>query len=481
MFIAANLLVVPPDVPAKTLPELVALARAQPGKLTYGHAGVGTSQHLGGELLKYLAHVDIQPVAYRGTTAVLPDLLAGRLTMSFANISNALPLVREGKLRTFAVSSRQRSAAAPDLPTMSESGYPGFEAVPWFGLMAPVGTPRAIIEKVHRETVRVLAMPDVQKSLRTLGLDLIGNSPEQFAAVIKAEDSAMGGGDQGRRDQGSRIASHRLPKTRAARGPRVCQSGRALLASPGVGCPKISWTGGVQMKMCRRGGRVIAMAFVASLSNSMVFPPVPRIWCRSCRAAATINWSGYYVGGNLGAGVGRTSFTVTMPGLSTSTSDEIRGFVGGGQGGFNWQFGSLGRRRRGGRSIFPPAQRRQRFRSAIHQHAGLVLHAARPARIRHGRVAVLRDRRRRICRQSGQRTASAILGWVLGIRTSFPLWVVGVGVETQIWDRWTGRLEYLYLAERLGLEHASPSRAARWRSPAAVHDNVIRTGLNYHF
>ena len=187
VFIAANLLVVPPDVPAKTLPEFVALARAQPGKLTYGHAGVGTSQHLGGELLKYLAHVDIQPVAYRGTTAVLPDLLAGRLTMSFANISNALPLVRDGKLRTFAVSSRQRSAAAPDIPTMAESGYPGFEAVPWFGLMAPAGTPRAIIEKVHRETVRVLAMPEVQKSLGTLGLDLIGNSPEQFAAVIKAE------------------------------------------------------------------------------------------------------------------------------------------------------------------------------------------------------------------------------------------------------------------------------------------------------
>ncbi len=99
VFIAANLLVVLPDVPAKTLPELVALARAQPGKLTYGHAGVGTSQHLGGELLKYMAHIDIQPVAYRGTTAVLPDLLAGRLTMSFANIANALPLVREGKLR----------------------------------------------------------------------------------------------------------------------------------------------------------------------------------------------------------------------------------------------------------------------------------------------------------------------------------------------------------------------------------------------
>jgi tripartite-type tricarboxylate transporter receptor subunit TctC len=187
VFVAANLLVVPPAVPAKTLPELIALARAQPGKLTYGHAGVGTSQHLGGELLKYMAHVDIQPIAYRGTTAVLPDLLAGRLTMSFANISNALPLVREGKLRAFAVSSRNRSAAVPDIPTMAESGYPGFDAVPWFGLLAPAGTPPAVIDKLHRETMRVLALPDVQASLHTLGLDLIGNSPEEFTNVIKAE------------------------------------------------------------------------------------------------------------------------------------------------------------------------------------------------------------------------------------------------------------------------------------------------------
>jgi tripartite-type tricarboxylate transporter receptor subunit TctC len=187
VFVAANLLVVPPAVPAKTLTELVALARAQPGKLTYGHAGVGTSQHLGGELLKYMAHLDIQPVAYRGTTAVLPDLLAGRLTMSFANIANALPLVREGKLTAFAVSSRQRSAAVPDVPTMAELGYPGFDAVPWFGLLAPAGTPPTVIDKLHRETVRVLALPQVQASLRTLGLDIIGNSPEEFANVIKAE------------------------------------------------------------------------------------------------------------------------------------------------------------------------------------------------------------------------------------------------------------------------------------------------------
>ena len=187
VFIAANVLVVPPDVPAKTLPELIALARAQSGKLTYAHAGAGTSQHLAAELLKSFTQIDIQPVAYRGTTALLPDLLAGRVTMSFANIVNAAPLIREGKLRAFAVTSLKRSAVAPDLPTMAESGYPGFEAVPWFGLMAPAGTAPAIIDKLHRETVKVLALADVRKKLNDLGLDVVGNSPTEFSAVIARE------------------------------------------------------------------------------------------------------------------------------------------------------------------------------------------------------------------------------------------------------------------------------------------------------
>ena len=187
IFVAANLLVVHPDVPAKSIAELVALARAKPGELTYGHTGPGSSQHLAGELFKYMAKVSIQPVGYRGSTAVLPDLLAGRLTMSFSNVVNAAPLVREGKLRAFAVSSRKRSVAAPDLPTMDESGYPGFEAVPWFGLLAPVGTPQAIIDKVHQETVRVLGQPDVRKKFEDAGLDVIGGSPAEFAEVIRSE------------------------------------------------------------------------------------------------------------------------------------------------------------------------------------------------------------------------------------------------------------------------------------------------------
>jgi len=187
VFVAANVLVVPSEVPARSLPELVTLLRAQPGKLTYAHAGAGTSQHLAAELFKFMAGVDVRPIAYRGTTALLPDLLAGRVTLSFANVSNVVPLIREGKLRAFAVTSVKRSAAAPDLPTMIESGYPDFEAVPWFGLMAPAGTPPAIIGRLHRETVKVLVLPDVRKRLNDLGLDVIPGTPAEFAAAIERE------------------------------------------------------------------------------------------------------------------------------------------------------------------------------------------------------------------------------------------------------------------------------------------------------
>src|SRR4051812_10332294 len=187
IFIAANLLVVHPDVPAKSIDELVALAKAKPGELTYGHTGTGSSQHLANELFKFMTKTDIVPVAYRGSTAVLPDLLAGRINMAFLNVVNAAPLVKEGKLRAFAVSSRKRSVAAPDLPTMIEKGYPDFEAVPWFGFLAPTGTPQAIIDKVQQDTVKVLAMPDVRKRFEDNGLDAVGGTSAEFAQVIKTE------------------------------------------------------------------------------------------------------------------------------------------------------------------------------------------------------------------------------------------------------------------------------------------------------
>lgn len=187
VFIAANVLAVPSALPITSVPELVALAKANPGKLSYGHAGVGTSQHLAAELFKYMAHVDIAPVPYRGTTALMPDLLASRITMSFANIVNVLPLAHEGKLRALAITSIKRSGLAPDLPTMAEQGYPGFEAVPWFGLLAPAGTPNDVLDKVHDETVKALALPEVRKKFDELGLEPVGNTPAEFAAVIRKE------------------------------------------------------------------------------------------------------------------------------------------------------------------------------------------------------------------------------------------------------------------------------------------------------
>src|SRR5258707_1981813 len=170
VFIAANVLAVPIESPVKSVAELVAFARAQPGKLSYSHAGVGTSQHLGAELFKYMAQLDIAAVPYRGSTALMPDLLAGRVNMSFANTVNVLPPPAEGKLRALAITSIKRSALAPDLPTMAESGFPGFEAVPWFGLLAPTGTPKDVLDKLYGETVKTLAMPQVRRKFDELGL-----------------------------------------------------------------------------------------------------------------------------------------------------------------------------------------------------------------------------------------------------------------------------------------------------------------------
>ncbi len=176
-----------PGVPAKTLPELVALARAHPRTLTYGHAGIGTSQHLAGELFKAITQTEIAADRLSRLDRGGAGPARGAADDVFGNVVNVLPLVREGKLRAFAVTSLKRSGAAPDIPTFDESGFPGFEAVPWFGLMAPAGTPQAVIDKLHRDTVKVLAMPDVRKKMQDLGLDVIGNSPAEFAAVIASE------------------------------------------------------------------------------------------------------------------------------------------------------------------------------------------------------------------------------------------------------------------------------------------------------
>jgi tripartite-type tricarboxylate transporter receptor subunit TctC len=187
IFTAPNILVVHPNVPARTLPDLVALARAAPGELTFGSAGIGTTQHLAAEMFMSIEHLDIRHVPYGSTGGMLPDLLAARLTMSFSNIVNALPLVRGGRLRALAVTSPRRSPTAPEIPTMAESGYPGFDATAWFGLAAPAGTPRPIIEKLYRETVRAIEHPEVRRRFDELGLLPVGGTPDEMAGVIAAE------------------------------------------------------------------------------------------------------------------------------------------------------------------------------------------------------------------------------------------------------------------------------------------------------
>jgi outer membrane immunogenic protein len=233
------------------------------------------------------------------------------------------------------------------------------------------------------------------------------------------------------------------------------------------------------MKMCRRGGRVIAMAFVASLSSAIGFSARAADLAPIVQGGGYYNWNGYYVGGNLGAGVGRTSFTAVTPGLSTSPSDEIRGFVGGGQGGFNWQFG-------------PWVAGVEADLQFSHQQNGVTVSGLQFANTLtyfstlRGRVGYAMDEWLLYATAGGgyggdQDTYSfPILGGFTD-SNAFPLWVVGAGVETQIWERWTGRIEYLYLQSGSISNTLAIPGGGTLAITKTVHDNVIRTGLNYHF
>ncbi len=185
--VTPNMLVVHNAVPAQSLKELLALAKAQPGVLTYASGGSGITNHMAAELLKSAAGLDIRHVPYKGVAAAIPDLLGGRVTMMFGPVALLLPLAREGKLRAFAVTSLKRSPAVSEVPTIAESGYPGFEVTVWTGLLAPAKTPTAIIRKLHLETVKALALPDLRAKFADLGLETIGNSPDEFTAAIKSE------------------------------------------------------------------------------------------------------------------------------------------------------------------------------------------------------------------------------------------------------------------------------------------------------
>ena len=173
------------DVPVKSFQQLIALAREQPGKLSYASPGVGTPQHVGSELLKILAGVNITHVPYKG--AIFTDVIGGRVTMTMQNAAAILPTVREGRLRGLAQTSLKRSPNIPELPTVAESGDPGFEPVSWFGLLVPLGTPAPIVNKLHQDSLKVLAQADTRASFTKLGLDMMGSTPGELAAIIKSD------------------------------------------------------------------------------------------------------------------------------------------------------------------------------------------------------------------------------------------------------------------------------------------------------
>ena len=187
VFSYANILSVNKDVPVTNVRELVDLARARPGMLTIGHAGAGTTLHLCAELFRSMANIDVQLVPYRGGVNLMADLLGGQITMYFSTPPTILPLARERRVKVLAVSSLQRIAAAPDIPTMAEFGFPGFDVTVWFGLLAPAKTPSAIIERLNRDAVKILSLPDVRKRFGDLGTDVIGNTPAEFSAAIATE------------------------------------------------------------------------------------------------------------------------------------------------------------------------------------------------------------------------------------------------------------------------------------------------------
>jgi len=182
-----NLWIVHPSLPAKNMRELIALAKTRPGEINYSSSGTGSSQHLAGELLKSLAHIDIVHIPYKGSPPALIDLLGGRVVLMCSTIAPAMPLVKSAKLRALAVTSLKRSAAAPDIPTVAESGLSGYEATAWQGVLAPAGTPRDIVAKLNTELVRVINLPDVRKQLADQGYEPAGTTPEQFAEYIKTE------------------------------------------------------------------------------------------------------------------------------------------------------------------------------------------------------------------------------------------------------------------------------------------------------
>jgi tripartite-type tricarboxylate transporter receptor subunit TctC len=182
-----NVLVVNPSVPVNSVAELIAYAKANPGKLNFASSGNGTSIHLSGELFKVMAGVQITHVPYKGSAPAMQDLLGGQVQLMFDNLPPSLPQIKAGKLKALAVTSTTRAAALPDVPTMAEAGLPGFEASSWFGVLAPAGTPPAIVAKLNAEIGKWLASADAKEKLSAVGANIAGGTPEDFAKHIQLE------------------------------------------------------------------------------------------------------------------------------------------------------------------------------------------------------------------------------------------------------------------------------------------------------
>lgn len=183
----ANVLVVNPNVPAKTVPELVALIRSTPGKMTYASSGSGSTIHLSGEMFKQMLKLDIAHVPYKGSGPALTDLIGGQVDIMFDNIPSALPHIKSGKLRALATTGPKRSGTFPELPTMKEAGLPDYESTAWFGLAFPVGTPKDVIERVSVDAQKATRTPEFIRKLNELGYEVIGGTPQQMADLIQDE------------------------------------------------------------------------------------------------------------------------------------------------------------------------------------------------------------------------------------------------------------------------------------------------------
>jgi tripartite-type tricarboxylate transporter receptor subunit TctC len=182
-----NVLVVNPSIPANNVREFIAYAKANPGKLNFGSGSTGSAGHLAGELFKTMAGVDMTHVPYKGAAPAMNDLIGGQIQLMFDNLASSLGQVRAGRVKALAVTTAKRTPLAPELPTIAESGLPGFDINTWFGIFVPAGTPREIVDRLHDQFAHALASPDVREKMLSLGAEPVGNRPEEFAAYIRAE------------------------------------------------------------------------------------------------------------------------------------------------------------------------------------------------------------------------------------------------------------------------------------------------------